>query len=553
MNVARLQPAESPVEGWPDSAIPENEYLVLVLAPTGNDARLTAGFLREAGLLPSIVASLDELCGQIVKGCGAVVLAEEVMTSAGALKLFGLLKRQPKWSDVPLTLITSGGTVGAERIRWLASFGADSNVTVLERPFRPATLISSLEVALRSRGRQYQVRELLLQLRLARDVAESASHAKDNFLAALSHELRTPLNPVLLISTEAAANPLLPSAVRRDFEQIADNVMLEARLIDDLLDLTRITRGKLSLELRAVRAHAALRAALETTQPEISDKRLSVELDWRAKRDTISADPVRLQQVFWNVLKNAAKFTPPGGRIQVTTREQDSELTIRVTDTGVGMERDELARVFDAFVQGNHADGNSGHRFGGLGLGLAISRRLMEMHGGRIVAHSDGPGKGATFALTFPLVDQSLPEPETVREMAVSALHAGTERRRLLLVEDHSATRASLQRLLEHRGYEVTAAGSVGHARDLARKERFDLLLSDIGLPDGNGYELMSELRQRWGLPGIALSGYGMETDVVLSKEAGFTEHLTKPVSVHALDAALAGVERAHGSFRGAD
>lgn len=544
MNEPRPNKAGTPGEGWPDFGPAENEHRILVLAPTANDARLTAGFLGSAGLVPLIVGSIGELCEKLVQGCGAIVLAEEVMTKAGAMELFGLLKQQPKWSDVPLTLITSSGMDGAERIRWLASFGADSNVAVLERPFRPATLVSALEVALRARGRQYQVRELLGQLRQARDSAEKANHAKDNFLAALSHELRTPLNPVLLLATEAAANPSLSPPVRHDFDQIARNVLLEARLIDDLLDLTRITRGKLSLELRPVHAHAALRAALETTQPEITDKRLVVELDWRANQDTILADPVRLQQVFWNVLKNAAKFTEPGGRIRLDTSDDEGRLTIRISDTGVGMEAGELARVFDAFVQGNHARDQSGHRFGGLGLGLAISRRLMELHGGTIVAQSDGPGKGSTFTLTFPLATQAMSAPEAVQARAFPSIPSGRHRGRILLVEDHAATRVSLQRLLERRGYQVMSAGSLGQARDLTSRERFDLLLSDIGLPDGNGYELMSELRQRWGLSGIALSGYGMETDLIQSKEAGFAEHLIKPVSAHALDAALDTMER---------
>ncbi|HEX2862203.1 MAG TPA: ATP-binding protein [Lacunisphaera sp.] len=544
-----VSPPSSPpatVDAWPSAANPEYEYRVLILAPTGNDARLTAEFLAAAGVETTIVGTVSELCRQILAGCGTVLIAEEVMTSAAATQLFDLLKRQPTWSDVPVTLITTGGAAGLERMRRIAAVGTNGNVSMLERPFRPATLVSTLEVALRSRRRQYQVRKLLAELGQARDAAERASRAKDDFLAALSHELRTPLNPVLLLATEAAADPALPPPVRRDFDQIARNVMLEARLIDDLLDLTRITQGKLSLELRAVGAHAALRAALDTTQQEIAEKELGVELDWNAEHDTILADPVRLQQIFWNVLKNAAKFTPPGGRIQVATTSEGNELVIRVVDSGVGMDAGELARVFDAFVQGNHSRGQNGHRFGGLGLGLAISRRLMELHGGMITAQSDGPGRGSAFTLTFPLVKQSLHVADTAGATPFLAVNSGADRRRLLLVEDHAATRVSLQRLLEHRGYRVAAAASLAEARNLTGHERFDLLLSDIGLPDGNGYELMSELRQKWGLPGIALSGYGMEADVVMSKEAGFVEHLTKPVSVHALDTALAGVERMH-------
>jgi CheY-like chemotaxis protein len=318
--------------------------------------------------------------------------------------------------------------------------------------------------------------------------------------------------------------------------------MLEARLIDDLLDLTRITRGKLSLALQPVDGHDALRQALTTTQAEIDDKQLVVTYHPRAARSTISADAVRLQQVLWNVLKNAAKFTPPRGSIEVVTENVDGRFVIRVTDTGVGMEPAELTRVFEAFVQGSHARSTSGHRFGGLGLGLAISRMLMELHAAEITASSAGPGTGSTFTLSFPLVEARRGAAEATAPVERAAPAAGEDGRRLrlLLVEDHVATRQSLMRLLQRRGYEVESAGSVAQARDLAARSSFDLVVSDIGLPDGTGYELMAGLRDQAGLRGIALSGYGMETDVALSREAGFVTHLTKPVSVQALDEALA-------------
>ena len=536
-------------EPWPEEMAVVNERRVLILAPTGNDARLTAAFLGAAGIDTLVVSGLSELIEKMKEGCGAVLLAQEVMTNQTAPRLFASLRRQPTWSDLPVTLITSGGADGEERMRRLTAFDSNSNVTVLERPFRPATLVSAVEVALRSRQRQYQVRKLLTELEEARDVAERANQAKDEFLAALSHELRTPLNPVLLLATEAAADPALPAAVRRDFEEIARNVMLEARLIDDLLDLTRITQGKLHLDLRPVDAHAALRAALETTQPEIRAKNLTVKLDWRARETGLHADTVRLQQILWNILKNAAKFTPAGGTIRIETENLDGELVIRITDTGVGMEPAELARIFNAFAQGNHAKASTGHRFGGLGLGLAISRRLVELHGGSIAATSAGPGTGSTFSLTLP-VYRAMSLPGRAALAARAPLRSNGGMKRLLVVEDHAATRVSLVRMMERRGYEVRSAESLAQARELVETEAFDLVLSDLGLPDGSGHELMMELGGRSGIPGIALSGFGMETDVMESRSSGFVAHLTKPVTAQALDAALESVTSMHPNLR---
>ena len=238
----------------------------------------------------------------------------------------------------------------------------------------------------------------------ARDRAIAASRAKDNFLAALSHELRTPLTPVLLLASEEAHNPRLPSEVRQDFEMIAKNVALEARLIDDLLDLTRITRGKLVLEQRPADAHAILQDALKTVEPDFRERQIDLTVTMAAPRHRLQGDPVRLQQVFWNVLKNAAKFTPVGGRVTVETHVADrNRLLVRVTDSGIGLTPAELDRIFEAFSQGEHADTPAGHQFGGLGLGLAISERLVQLHGGAIRASSAGRGQGATFEIELPL------------------------------------------------------------------------------------------------------------------------------------------------------
>lgn len=525
-------------EPWPEDAPPANEARVLIFAPTGSDGRLTAEFVAAAGIPPRVVCGMAELVREMRHGCGAVVLAEEVITGATAPRLFGALKQQPDWSDVPLILVASGGADGEDRMRRLVAFDSNRNVTVLERPFRPATLVSAVEVGLRSRRRQYQVRKLLTELGEARDAAERASHAKDEFLAALSHELRTPLNPVLLLATEAAADPSLPAAAREDFDAIARNVMLEARLIDDLLDLTRIAQGKIHLDVRPVDVHAVLRAALETIQPEVGDKRLTVQLDWRARRTRLLADAARLQQVLWNLLKNAAKFTDPGGTLRLETENRGEQIVIRVADTGIGMNPAELVRIFDAFVQGDHARTPGRHRFGGLGLGLAISRRLVELHGGGIEASSPGAGRGSTFTVTLPVDAGSVPACGPPAAAGVPA-DGGGGSKRVLVVEDHVATRLSLVRMLERRGYQVQAAGSLAEARAQLAGGPVDLVLSDLGLPDGSGHELMLEFRGRSNFAGIALSGYGMEEDLTGSRSAGFLAHLTKPVTVQALDAAL--------------
>jgi signal transduction histidine kinase len=397
-----------------------------------------------------------------------------------------------------------------------------------------------------------ELRERETALRTSEAQAMAASRAKDDFLAALSHELRTPLSPVLLLATEAAKNPLLPDEVRADFDTIAKNVALEARLIDDMLDLTRIVHGKLALEMKPLDVHDTLQDALAMTFEEINQKQIALKLKLEAKHRTVRGDDVRLKQVFWNVIKNAAKFTPAGGQITIDTATlaDGNEMMVKITDTGIGMTPAELERVFEAFSQGDHAVQDSPHRFGGVGLGLAISRMMVKLHSGSISATSGGRNQGTTVSIKLPLfqaAEQLRPE----INHAPASVHpdpGATDRPcRILLVEDHQPTSRALVQLLTRRKYEVIAAGCLAEARAVASRNSFDLLISDIGLPDGTGYELMSELRDRRGLVGIALTGYGMEEDVNRSHAAGFVTQLTKPVSVQALDNALSTINRPNG------
>ncbi|SKA82641.1 PAS domain S-box-containing protein [Prosthecobacter debontii] len=384
-------------------------------------------------------------------------------------------------------------------------------------------------------------------LEQARDRALEAVRAKDDFLARLSHELRTPLSPVLLLASEGSKNKDLPEEIRTDFETIRKNVDLEARLIDDLLDITRITRGKLVLEMRRLNVNDVIRDALATIHNEAHTKGVHVKLKLGDESLIVHADSVRLQQVLWNLLNNAVKFTPQEGCIQVSTRlgETGRSVIVEITDTGIGMTTAEIMRIFDAFSQGDHAGRGGSQRFGGLGLGLAISRMLMELHQGHIEAKSKGPGQGSTFILRIPLIqnDPLSKDPESGTEEG-EPLTLTPERAhlawRILLVEDHVPTRTALAQLLRRRNYRVETAGSLREAREQVQQQEFDLLISDLGLPDGTGYDLMEELRDRFPLKGIAVSGFGMEQDLAHSRQSGFVSHLIKPVRIEALESALA-------------
>ncbi len=423
----------------------------------------------------------------------------------------------------------------------------------------------------------------------------SASAAKDRFLAQLSHELRNPLSPVITMVAELEALAEAHPAARTPLEIIRRNVELEARLIDDLLDVTRISSGKLQLNRQPVDVHRILRLALEICQQEIDQKHLRVRLDLSARDHFASADPARLQQVFWNLLKNAVKFTAQGRQITVRSlnvpvaagqpplspqpgqngsREVAAAgadpaastvfsdggggdlLRIEISDEGIGIEPQNLSRIFNAFEQGENS---ITQRFGGLGLGLAISKAMVQAHGGRLSVASPGLGKGATFttdlavcaaASEAPAGESTQPDlamagvaqplaPPADQTSATAAVRPAGAGHRVLLVDDHQDTCLGMQRLLDRRGYRVAIANSVAEALAQARDHTFDLLISDLGLPDGTGFDLMEELRRQGGPPGIALSGYGMEGDVAKSREAGFSEHLIKPVSIDRLETVM--------------
>ena len=311
---------------------------------------------------------------------------------------------------------------------------------------------------------------------------------------------------------------------------IRRNVELEARLIDDLLDLTRIDRGKVQLNFEVVDAHTLLQNALDICQAEIDRKHLARSLKLGAQKVHMQADPARLQQIFWNLINNAVKFTPRNGQIIIaTSNDSDGQLRVEIADTGLGIEAETLPKIFDAFEQGGRT------QLGGLGLGLAISKTLVEAHKGTITAQSAGRNKGSTFTLVFPTCEKA----EARIAPAISARVSERQSMRILLVEDHEDTNRSLTNLLRRRGYHVQSALNFQSALDLIAKDQFDVLISDLALPDGSGIELMRTLGSERPVLGIALTGFGMESDIHKSQEAGFRHHLVKPIDLNKLDLLL--------------
>jgi signal transduction histidine kinase/ActR/RegA family two-component response regulator len=361
---------------------------------------------------------------------------------------------------------------------------------------------------------------------------EAANRTKDNFLAMLSHELRTPLTPVIAALDALESVPSQSEDSKASLAMIRRNVELESQLIDDLLDLTRIAKDKLQLKFEQIDAHEAISNVAEICRMEAKARKVRIHLNLRAGAHYVTADVTKFQQIIWNLLKNAIKFTNEDGEITISSSNPSPQvLTIIVRDTGIGIEPEIMERIFDPFEQG---DRSFQRRFGGLGLGLAISKSLAQAHGGTLVAKSEGSERGSTFVLTMNIVarpQERLVKPETVP--------TETRALRILLVDDHQDTCTALERLLVRRGHLVAATHNVRSAMEAAARNHFDLLISDIALPDGTGMELMAYVRAISGIRGIAISGFGMNGDIEKSLQAGFSEHLVKPIKLEKLEGAI--------------
>jgi CheY-like chemotaxis protein/two-component sensor histidine kinase len=342
------------------------------------------------------------------------------------------------------------------------------------------------------------------------------------------------LTPALAAATYLADNAdRLPSEFAEDVDIIKRNVRLQARLIDDLLDLTRVTRGKLDLQFEDVDAHILVRDAIEIANSAIAAKKLNLSAHLDAKEHYIRADSIRIQQVFWNLINNAVKFTSLGGKIDIlTSNDERGRFQFEITDNGIGIEVERQTSLFAPFEQ---ADPSIRRQFGGLGLGLAISKHLINLHGGTIEVHSQGRSYGSTFTLALDAVtkrtEKSGVDSQAPRKPAKSL--------RILLVEDHEDTRHTLSRLLTHFGHQISVADNTQSALEIMASQKFDVVLSDIGLPDGSGYDVISQVKRKQPVKAVAITGFGTDEDVRRGKEAGFDFHLVKPIDFHELRSVL--------------
>jgi signal transduction histidine kinase len=435
----------------------------------------------------------------------------------------------------PVILLTGQG----DRETDLAAMEAGAKDFLNKSQMTADLLERAIRYAVAQRKAEDQRLNLLAE-RAARAELEAAAKAKDDFLAMLSHELRTPLTPVLMTVAMLAKDETLTQQQRDDIAVIRRNLEIQVKLVDDLLDLTRVARGKFELQQEVTDVDDLIAHAVGTTcRADAKCQRLQIVTRLEARRHHVWGDKARLEQVLWNLLRNAIKFTPEGGRIEVSTRNpHGGGIAITVTDSGVGIDAANLPVIFNAFEQGGR---DVTKQFGGLGLGLAICKAIAELHGGTIRAESEGHNKGARFTVTLPVTAAPVSATPAAGEPAEAATAGvnGGGRLHVLLVEDNLVTLKVMSRLFRDFGYDVTTAADVASAKTAAQSKQFDLVVSDLGLPDGDGLDLMRQLRDQFGLRGIALSGYGHEEDVRESKNAGFVEHLVKPVDFARLEAAV--------------
>lgn len=499
---------------------------VLVLAATSKDAALTKALLGSAGIISEACATLADLLERMLKGAAAILLPEEALTPGNNEKLRATLGRQPPWSDLPILVLTRSGAHSAEARAATRELG---NVTLLERPMHGATLVSTVHTAVRARQRQYQIRGYIEDRAKAEKALRLADQRKDEFLAMLGHELRNPLAPLVTASQLLKLANLRDPVTARVSEVMERQVGHLIRLVEDLLEVSRITRGVIDIRSEPVDLGSVVRAAVETTRPLVDAAQHYLKVEVPPEPVLVAGDDMRLTQVFTNLITNAAKYTKQGGKITVTVGRRAERALVSVRDNGIGIPESYLDSVFDMFTQVNRSERRTQ---GGLGIGLTLVRSLVSMHGGRVVARSGGLDAGSEFTVDLPVMTDGLPG-TTEQDRPIQFPSC-----RILVVDDNRDAAESLGALLSVLGATVSVVHDGASA--IAGLDAFDpdVILLDIGMPRMDGYEVSRRIRATPGHAGIlliALTGWGQEQDRQRSREAGFDHHLVKPPDIRRL------------------
>ena len=521
---------------------PGPQRRVLSLLPTTREAQVTADLLGRNGIPVKGCRNDCDLADEVRRGVGAILVSEEVLADGVHAVLLSAVREQPRWSDLPVLLVTNSGPSTATIDEAMDTLG---NVTLMERPLRVAALVSTVRAALRARARQYQIQVHLAELERARMAETEQARRKDEFLAMLGHELRNPLAPIrnaLEILEIDDDDPARRKQLRRMMLRQVEHMV---RLVDDLLEASRLSQGKINLQRCPVDLRQVLEDAVELARRSRPDGAPHIQLTLPEQPLPVDADPVRLAQVFGNLLNNAIRYGKPDGTVEVAARHDGNEVVVGVMDDGDGIEPDLLPRIFELFSQGRRSQ----HRLhDGLGIGLALVHQLVSMHGGTVTAHSDGKGQGAQFVVRLPLsgaVHRSTPAKEPA--VASAAVPGEALRLKVLVVDDNRDAAQSMAMLLEAMGVDVAVAHEGEGALEQAMRFHPHLALLDIGMPGMDGYTLARRLREGdsgAGLVLAAMTGWGEERDRQRAREAGFDHHFSKPADIRMLGTLLDDVRR---------